>query len=121
MVEGIEGVREALVRVLWMDPERAMIKNVEAAVASLEDPQAWASHGSGDGRPYWHWWLGYDGGSITVQRLTERPSGMTGKHLHSAVGDAAQVLTNVAEDLRKLAGAQGRGYVFARRDPAQTS
>ena len=24
----------------------------------------------GDGRPCWHWWFGYEGGSVTVQRLT---------------------------------------------------
>jgi hypothetical protein len=107
VVEGIEGVRETLVRVLWKDPERALVKDVAAASASLDDPEIWASHGSGDGRPYWHWWLGYEGGSITVQRLTKRPSGMTERHLHSAVGDAAQVLTDLAADLRKLAGAEG--------------
>ena len=81
VVEGIEGVREALMRILWTDPEQALIKDVAAAIASLEDPEAWAAHGSGDGRPYWHWWLGYEGGSVTVQRLTERPSGMTEEHI----------------------------------------
>jgi hypothetical protein len=121
MVDGIDGVRETLVRVPCTDPERALIQDVASAIASLDDPEAWASHGSGDGRTYWHWWLGYEGGSITVQRLTERPHAMTEKHLHSAVGDAAQVLNELAEDLRKLAGAQGRQYVFARRDPARTS
>src|SRR5690349_8311936 len=80
VVEGIEGVRETLVQVFWTDPEQALIQDVAAALASLEDPDAWASHGSGDGRPYWHWWLGYEGGSVTVQRLTERPSRMTEEH-----------------------------------------
>jgi hypothetical protein len=121
VVEGIEGVRETLVRVLWTDPERALVQDVAAALASLDAPEAWASHGSGDGRPYWHWWLGYEGGSVTVQRLTERAHAIPEKHLHAAVGDAAQVLTDLAEDLRKLAGAQSRQYVFARRDPGQTS
>src|SRR4051812_47160557 len=74
VVEGIEGVKEALVRILWVDPQQVLLKDVEAAIASLDDPAAWALHGSGDGRPYWHWWLGYEGGSITVQRLTELPS-----------------------------------------------
>ncbi|TDH58362.1 hypothetical protein E2C06_32960 [Dankookia rubra] len=121
VVEGIEGVREALVQVLWTDPEQALVQDVAAALASLDEPEAWASHGLGDGRPYWHWWHGYDDGSITVQRLTERPSGMTEMHLRSAVDDAAQTLTDLAADLRKLAGTQGRQYVFARSDPGQTS
>ena len=121
VVEGIEGVREALVRVLWADPARALVQDVAAALASLDTPEAWASHGSGDGRPYWHWWLGYEGGSVTVQRLTERSHAITGKHLHSAVVDAVQVLTDLAEDLRIIAGAQGCQYLFARRDPGQTS
>ena len=70
MVEGIEGVKETLVRILWTDPERALLEDVAAALASLDEPAAWAAHGAGDGRPYWHWWLGYEGGSVTVQRLT---------------------------------------------------
>jgi hypothetical protein len=119
VVEGIDGVREALVRILWTDPEQALIKDVAAVIASLEEPEAWASHGSGDGRPYWHWWLGYEGGSVTVQRLTERPSGMPAEHFRSALGDVTSVLTDLAEDLRKLAGAEGSQYVFARRDLGQ--
>ena len=117
--EGIEGVREALVRVLWTDPEQVLLQDVAAALASLEDPDAWAAHGSGDGRPYWHWWLGYEGGSVTVQRLTERPSSMTAEHLRSALGDVTGVLAGLAEDLRKLADAEGGTYVFARRGPDQ--
>ncbi|HUS16729.1 MAG TPA: hypothetical protein VM536_17170 [Chloroflexia bacterium] len=119
VVEGIEGVREALVRILWTDPERALIKDVAVAIASLDDPAAWARHGSGDGRPFWHWWLGYEGGSITVQRLTERPSATTEEHLRSALGDVTGVLADLAEDIRKLAGAESSQYVFARRGPGQ--
>lgn len=89
------------------------------SIASLDDPTAWAPHGSGDGRPFWHCWLWYEGSSITVQRLTELPSGTTEEHLRSALGDATGVLADLAEDLRKLAGAEGGTYVFARRGPDQ--
>jgi hypothetical protein len=119
LVEGIEGVREALVQILWSNPERALIKDGAAAIASLEDPGAWAAHGSGDGRPYWHWWLGYEGGSVTVQRLTERPSSITEEHVRSELRHITGVLTELAGDLRKLAGAERSEYVFARRDPGQ--
>lgn len=119
VVEGIEGVREALARVLRADPQQALVEDAAAAIASLDDPEAWAPHGRGDGRPHWHWWLGYEGGSITVQRLTEQPPGLSGTPLRAAVGDAAQALTDLAEDLRALAGARGHPYVFARRDPGQ--
>jgi hypothetical protein len=119
VVEGIEGVREALMRILWSDPEHALIKDVATAIASLEDPSAWAAHGSGDGRPYWHWWLGYEGGSATVQRLTERPSSITDEHVRSALGEVTGVLTDLAGELRKLAGAERSEYVFARRDSGQ--
>jgi hypothetical protein len=119
VVEGIEGVREALLRILWTDPEQALIKDVAAAIASLNDPAAWAPHGSGDGRPFWHWWLGYEEGSITVQRLTELPSAATEEHLRFALGDVTGVLADLAEDLRKLAGTGDGTYVFARRDPGQ--
>jgi len=119
VVEGIEGVKEALVRILWTDPQQMLLQDVAAAFASLEDPEAWVSHGSGDGRPYWHWWLGYEGGSVTVQRLTEMPSSMTAEHSGSAFADITQVLTDLAGDLRKLAGAEGSQYVFARREPDQ--
>jgi hypothetical protein len=119
VVEGIEGVREALVQILWSDPERALIKDGAAAIASLEDPGAWVAHGSGDGRPYRHWWLGYEGGSVTVQRLTERPSGITEDHVRSELRDVTGVLTDLAGDLRRLAGAERSEYVFARRDSDQ--
>ena len=119
VVEGIEGVKEALVRILWTDPQQMLLQDVAAAFASLEDPEAWAAHGSGDGRPYWHWWLGYEGGSVTVQRLTEMPSGVTAEHSRLAFADVTRVLTDLAEDLRRLAGAEGRQYVFARREPDQ--
>jgi hypothetical protein len=119
VVEGIEGVRETLMRILWSDPEHALIKDVATAIDSLEDPGAWAAHGSGDGRPFWHWWLGYEGGSVTVQRLTERPSSITEEHVRSALGEVTGVLTDLAGELRKLAGGGRIDYVFARRDPGQ--
>jgi hypothetical protein len=121
VVEGIEGVKEALVRILWTDPQQMLLQDVAAAFASLEDPEAWVSHGSGDGRPYWHWWLGYEGGSVTVQRLTEMPFGTKVEHLRSAIGDVTHVLTDLAEDLRKLTSAGNSKCVFACRFPGQVS
>ena len=119
VVDGIEGVKEALVRILWTDPEQVLLEDVAAALASLDEPEAWALHGAGDGKPHWHWWLGYEGGSVTVQRLTELPSGMTVEKLRSPLEDITGVLTDLAEDLRKLAGTEGSKYVFARRDPGR--
>jgi hypothetical protein len=54
-----------------------------------------------------------------VQRLTELPSGMTVEKLRSPLEDITDVLTELAEDLRKLAGTEGSKYVFARCDPGQ--
>jgi hypothetical protein len=113
VVEGVEGVRAALMRILRTGSDRALVKDAAAAIASLDDPATWAPHGSGDGRPYWHWWLGYEGGSITVQRLTEPPSALA-----DVTGSLAD-LAELAKDLRKLVDAEGGRYVFARRDPGQ--
>jgi hypothetical protein len=120
VVEGIEGVRAALMRILWTDPEPALIKDVAAAIASLDDPAAWLPHGSGDGRPYWHWWLGYEGGSITVQRLTEPLLSDTAmSRLSATFSEVTDMLTDFAEDLRKLTDVEQRQYVFTRRQPTQ--
>ena len=48
VVDGIEGVKEALVRILWTDPEQVLLEDVAAALASLDEPEAWAPHGAGD-------------------------------------------------------------------------
>src|SRR3712207_4389251 len=61
VVEGIDGVKDALIRTLCRDPEHAGLGEVAALLASLDDPAAWLAHGTGDGRPYWHWWVGFEG------------------------------------------------------------
>jgi hypothetical protein len=118
LAEGVEGVKDTLLRVLWSNPGGAVLGEVAAILDSLDDPAAWAVHGAGDGRPYWHWWLGYDGGSVTVQRLTE-PTTLADRaraaRLAGAVADAVGPLADCAEDLRRLAGAAEEGYVFAAR------
>ncbi len=113
IVEGIEGVKDALLRHLWKEPGAAVLDQAAALIGSIEDPGAWAVHGSGDGRPFWHWWLGYEGGSVTVQRLTEPlPPRLDAGLLRSAVADAATALAGCARDLRQLAGEDAGGYVF---------
>jgi len=122
VVEGIEGVKEALIQILWNDPEHAVLEDVAATLASLDEPAEWAVHGSGDDRPFWHWWLGYEGGSVTVQRLTEPlPCDMVVNHLRSTLGEVTGVLTDCAEGLRKLTGHEPTEYVFTRHHPGQRS
>jgi hypothetical protein len=122
VVRGIDGVKETLVQLLWKDPERAMLEEVAAILAALEEPVTWEAHGSGDGRPYWHWWFGYEGGSVTVQRLTEPlPSDLAMDRLRSSLGEVTGVLDDCAGDLRKLAGLGEKDYVFARRHSGQGS
>lgn len=122
VVEGIEGVKEALVQILWKDPGRAVLEEVAAILASLDEPATWKAHGSGDGRPYWHWWFGYEGGSVTVQRLTEPlPSDLVVGRLRSTLSEVTGVLTDCTEDLRKLTGVGQGNYVFTRRHPGQGS
>lgn len=113
IVEGIEGVKNALLQHLWKEPGVAVLDQAAALIGSIEDPAAWAVHGSGDGRPFWHWWLGYEGGSVTVQRLTEPlPARLDAGLLRSAIADAADALAGCARDLRQLAGEDAGGYVF---------
>lgn len=76
VVAGIEGVREALLRAFWSGTRDAAAAappdGFAAGMESLGDPAAWAAHGGGDGRPFWHWWLGLGDGSVSVQRVTGR-------------------------------------------------
>ena len=116
VVEGIEGVREALTRVVCNDPEQHLFQEVATAIASLDHPEAWAVHGSGDGRPFWHWWLGYDGGSVTVQRLTgSLPPDTAVYRLRSTLNEVAGALADVSGELRRLTDAEPRQYLFMRR------
>jgi hypothetical protein len=119
LAEGIDGVKETLLRVLWSDPKGALLGEVAAVIASLEDPAVWAAHGAGDGDPYWHWWFGYEGGSVTVQRLTEAaPHRTDSARLRAALAEAIGPLADCAQDLRRLAGQGEDGYVFGARLPA---
>ena len=119
LAEGIEGVKETLLRVLWNDPAGALLGEVAAVIASLDDPEVWAVHGAGDGLPYWHWWCGYEGGSITVQRLTDPlPLPADAVLLRAALADAIGPLEDCAQDLRRIAASGGGGYVFGDRPPA---
>jgi hypothetical protein len=116
VVEGIEGIKEFLLRILWRDPGGALLDEVAAVLSSLEDPQAWAVHGPGDGHPYWHWWMGYEGGSITVQRLTEElPAQPQAPGLRAALSEAVAALADCVQDLQSLAGTGQEDYVFTRR------
>jgi hypothetical protein len=120
LVDGIEGVKEALLRILWKDPGGAVLEDVASILASLDAPTAWAAHGSGDGRPYWHWWCAFEGGSVTVQRLTESlPSKIAVGRLRSTLDEVTGVLADCADDLRKLTAGGRREYVFTRRSPGQ--
>ncbi|MBX6740516.1 MAG: hypothetical protein IRY87_00540 [Acetobacteraceae bacterium] len=113
IVEGIEGVKDALLQHLWKEPGAAVLDQAANLIGSIEDPAAWAVHGAGDGRPFWHWWLGYEGGSVTVQRLTEPlPPRLDNDLLRSAIADAANALAACAQDLRQLAGTDAGVYVF---------
>lgn len=116
LVEGIAGVREFLLQRLWTDPGAAVLDEVAAALRSLDEPEAWAVHGRGDGRPFWHWWLGYAGGAVAVQRLTEEPPHHPAEDaLRTALADAVGALSECSEALRRLAaGAGERGYLFSR-------
>lgn len=118
VVHGIDGVRDALTRTIYCDPQQRMLRELTIAIASLDDSEAWAVHGSGDDRPFWHWWLGYDGGSVTVQRLTEPlPSDPATYRLRSTLSEVAGVLADVSGDLRRLTTAEQKQYLFTRRQP----
>lgn len=115
VVEGIEGVHDALVRILQGDPDHAVLGEVASRLGALEDPASWRVHGAGDGRPFWHWWFGFEGGSITVQRLTAPlPAAQNLGRVRAVLGELAGMLTAQAEDLRRLAPA---GPEFGRWRP----
>ncbi|MDO9713181.1 hypothetical protein [Paracraurococcus lichenis] len=116
VVEGIAGVKEALLRILWADPGNVVLEDVANLLASLDEPKIWAAHGTGDGRPYWHCWFGYEGGSVTIQRLTEpAASDLALGRLRSRLNEILGVLIDCATDLRRLiAGSQREGLVTHR-------
>lgn len=98
VVAGLDGVREAFLQAVWRGPRDAVPDGLGAHLASLGDPAAWAAHGSGDGRPFWHWWLGLDDGSVSAQRVTGPvPAG------HGAAAGAAERAERLARAAEALA------------------
>lgn len=109
VVQGIDGVRDALVRTLQGNPERAVLGQVAAILEALDDPATWRVHGAGDDRPYWHLWFGYEGGSVTVQRLTAPlPAVADLGRVRAVLGEVAGMLSAQAADLRRLTGGDER-------------
>ncbi len=113
VVAGLDGVREAFLEAVWRGPRDAVPDDLGTHLASLGDPAAWAAHGRGDGRPFWHWWLGLEEGSISVQRVTA-PLPADPRAAAGAAERAAH-LKRVAAALKacaaELRSAGGRGEV----------
>lgn len=113
VVAGLDGVREAFLRAVWQGPRNAVPDDLGAHLAALGDPAAWAAHGFGDGRPFWHWWLGLKDGSIAVQRVT-RPFPADPRAATEAAEraersrHAAAALAACAAELRAMAAATER-------------
>ena len=110
VVAGLDGVREAFLQAVWRGPRNAVPDDLGAHLAALGDPAAWAAHGLGDGRPFWHWWLGLKDGSIAVQRVTgpfpadpRAAAGATERAEQSR--RAAAALAACAAELRAVAAA----------------
>lgn len=112
VVEGLDGVARAVQEAVLRTPT-AVLQDAAAAIGTLRDPEAWRDHGIGDGRPYWHWWFGYEGSSVTVQRLTEAPLQDATERLRAALATAISDLADSSRTLRRLGGV--REYVFASR------
>ncbi len=106
---GLDGVREAFLQAVWRGRRDAVPDDLGAHLAALGDPAAWAAHGRGDGRPFWHWWLGFGDGSISVQRVTEPipadPRAAAGTAERAAeLRRAAAALAACAAELRAATG-----------------
>ena len=107
VVAGLDGVREAFLQAVWSGPRSAVPDDLGAHLASLGDPGAWAAHGRGDGRPFWHWWLGFGDGSVSVQRVTgPLPADPRGAAERAGqLRRAAAALATCAAELRAAADA----------------
>jgi len=117
VVEGLDGVARVVQEAVLGTPT-AVLQDAAAAIGTLHDPEAWRGHGLGDGRPYWHWWFGYEGSSVTVQRLTEAPLQDTTERLRAALATAISDLADSSRTLRQLGGM--REYVFTSRGQQAT-
>lgn len=112
VVAGLDGVREAFLRAVWRGPRDAAPDDLGAHMASLGDPAAWAVHGRGDGRPFWHWWLGLRDGSVSVQRVTgtlpaDPHAEAEAEERAERLRQAAAALAACAAELRAAAGRGG--------------
>jgi hypothetical protein len=112
VVEGLDGVARLVQEAVLATPT-AVLQDTAAAIGTLRDPDAWRGHGVGDGRPYWHWWFGYEGSSVTVQRLTAAPLHDTTGRLRAALAFAISDLADSSRTLRRLGGVPD--YVFKSR------
>lgn len=121
VVEGIEGVRDALSRILRGDPERAVLGEVAAILAALGSPATWRAHGEGDGRPFWHLWFGVEGGSVTVQRLTAPlPAAADLGRVRVALGEIAALLAEQAAEMGASGAGRGAGPTYGRWRPERS-
>jgi hypothetical protein len=113
VVAGLDGVREAFLQAVWRGPRDAVPDDLGAHLASLGDPAAWAAHGRGDGRPFWHWWLGLEDGSVAVQRVTwplpadPRAAAEAAERVEQ-LRQAAAALASCAAELRAATGRSDR-------------
>jgi hypothetical protein len=112
IVQGLEGVRDRVLAVVLRERNDANAHDLAMHIARLEDPAVWAEHGVGDGRPYWHWWLGLQNGSISVQRITEPlpadPELVAGEADRGArLARAAEQLKECGAELRRVMARQG--------------
>ena len=114
LVRGVEGVRDAFLRAVWRGPRDAVPDDLAALAMALDAPAAWAEHGHGDGRPFWHWWTALADGSFSAQRLTVPLPEMARERAEreartAALQQAASALAECAADLRRAAGARLSG------------
>ena len=91
-----------------------MPDDLGAHLAALGDPAAWAAHGRGDGRPFWHWWLGLGGGSVSVQRVTgplpaDPRAAREAAERAGRLKRAAAALSACAAELRAAAAGRSEG------------
>lgn len=112
VVAGLGGVRDALLRAVLHGPRDAVPDDLDGRLASLGDPAAWAVHGRGDGEPFWHWWTGFEQGSMSAQRISVPLA--TGPHAAPGAAEgasrakrAAASLAACAAELRAMAGTGG--------------
>ncbi len=117
VVPGLDGVRDALLRAVLHGPRDAVPDDLDGRSASLGDPATWAVHGRGDGQPFWHWWTGFEHGSMSAQRITVPIA--TGPHAAAGAAEGAsrakQAVASLAACAAELRAIAGPGGTPARR------